>query len=119
LSPDDFIALAKKQPRRVEGLLIAYIASRRRDKVTGSTISMARDAIKLLLEMNDVPEAKINWKKINRLIPSVKRHSADRPPNVEEIRKLLLHLSLTYKEDFEGIEDDDYDEDDADEEEFS
>lgn len=58
---------------------------------------MARDAIKLLLEMDDVKQERLNWKKINRLIPPAKRHGPDRPPTADEIRKILLHVNLRLK----------------------
>src|ERR1700758_2888035 len=80
MQPDELVANARKHSRNFESPMVAYIVKRKEEKVTGSTIAMARDAIKLLLEMNDIPEAKVNWKKINRLIPSVRRHSNDRPP---------------------------------------
>jgi hypothetical protein len=43
-------------------------------------------AFKLFCEMNDVA---LNWKKISRGLPRVKKSSNDRAPTLEELRKLV------------------------------
>jgi hypothetical protein len=52
---DKFVDLAEHNPAQVESLLFDYIDARKKEGVSASTIVMGRDAIKLLLEMNDVP----------------------------------------------------------------
>ena len=71
------VELARSQPSKVEDLFFDFIETRKKEGVGGSTIHMARDAVKLLLEMNDIE--KVNWKKIDRLIPRARRHGSDRP----------------------------------------
>ncbi len=95
LELDELVELARSQPSKVEDLFFDFIETRKKEGVGGSTIHMARDAVKLLLEMNDIE--KVNWKKIDRLIPRARRHGSDRPPSSEEIRRLLLHADLKMK----------------------
>jgi len=96
LQVDEFVELAREKPSKVESILLEYVESRKKDEVSGSTIQMSRDAIKLLLDMNDAAE-KINWKKINRILPAARHHGTDRPPTADEIRRLLLHADLKIK----------------------
>jgi integrase len=95
LGVDDFVSLAKSKPAKVDSLLLDYVESRKKEGASGSTLHMARDSIKLLLEMNDAE--KVNWKKINRVLPPAKRSGNDRPPTTDEIRKLILHADLKMK----------------------
>lgn len=95
LDPDNFVELARKKPNKAEELLLDFVEARKKEGVGGSTIRMARDAIKLLLEMNDVES--VNWKKINRVLPPARHHGSDRPPSSDEIRRLLLHADLKMK----------------------
>jgi hypothetical protein len=97
LSPDEFVALAKQGPKQAEMAFISYVEQRKRE-VTGSPIMMAKDAVRLLLEMNDVDLASINWSKIARVMPRVMprvmHHASDRPPNPEEIRQFLFRVGF-------------------------
>ena len=95
LTVDELVTLANRHPKKVERLLFDYVAGRKDEGVSGSTIMMAADSIKLLLEMNDVET--LNWKKIRRIIPPAKKHGNDRAPTVDEIRKLLLHVDLRFR----------------------
>src|SRR5579872_1670355 len=95
LKLDSFVEVARSKPSKVEDLFLDFVEVRKREGVGGSTIHMARDAVKLLLEMNDVE--KVNWKKIDRLLPPARHHGSDRPPSSDEIRRLLLHADLKMK----------------------
>lgn len=95
LKPDDFVKLARKQPDKAEKIISKYIAQRKSEGVSASTIAMFRDSLKLLLTMNKVKT--IEWELINRTIPAAKHHGNDRPPTTEEIRNLLMHADLKLK----------------------
>jgi integrase len=95
LSCDEFVELARKDPEKAEKEISRYLIARKEEGVSGSTVSMTRDALKLLLTMNRVKT--IDWDIINKMLPSVKRHANDRPPTVEEIRRLLVHADLKLK----------------------
>jgi integrase len=97
LSADEFVAKSKKKPKNVELLFLQYVEHRKEEGVSGSTITMAKDALKLLLEMNDVQVANINWTKMNRVIPPVMHYASDRPPSADEIRQLLIRVGLPMK----------------------
>lgn len=54
-------------------------------EIAGSTLKNFLKAIKLLCEVADIA---INWKKITRGLPKVRRYAEDRAPTMEEIQKL-------------------------------
>lgn len=56
-----------------------------REEITGATLRNFVKSIKLLCEMSDIP---INWKKITRGLPKMRRHADDRAPTIEEIQKI-------------------------------
>ena len=93
LSPDEFVALARDSPKQAETAFISYAEQRKRE-VSGSPIMMAKDAVRLLLEMNDVDLGSINWGKIARVMPRVMHHASDRPPSPEEIRQFLFRVGF-------------------------
>jgi integrase len=51
-------------------------------------------AIRLLLEMNDVP---LNWKKIRRVLPRARRYALDRIPTIEEIHEIVEAADIREK----------------------
>ncbi len=55
------------------------------EEITSSTLKNFLKAIKLLCEVGDIA---INWKKITRGLPKVRRYAEDRAPTIEEIQKL-------------------------------
>jgi hypothetical protein len=55
------------------------------EEITGSTLKNFLKSIKLLCEVSDIT---INWKKITRGMPKVRRYAEDRAPTIEEIQKL-------------------------------
>jgi len=56
-----------------------------KEEIAGSTLKNFLKAIKLLCEVADIA---INWKKITRGLPKVRRYAEDRSPTIEEIQKL-------------------------------
>ena len=55
------------------------------EEITGATLRNIIKAIKLFCEMSDIP---IQWKKITRGLPKIRRHADDRAPTIEEIQQL-------------------------------
>jgi integrase len=94
-TPDEFVKLAIKYPKKAENLIGDFIAKRKADKVSPATIATTRDALRLLLDMNSAK--KIDWNIINKMLPKVKHYGNDRPPTIEEIRNLLLHADMKLK----------------------
>ena len=56
-----------------------------KEEITGATLRNFIKAIKLFCEMADIP---IQWNKITRGLPKIRRHADDRAPTIEEIQKL-------------------------------
>jgi integrase len=61
---------------------------RRNEKgeIAAGTVHNYVKSVRLLLEMNDIF---LNWKKISRILPRVRRYALDRIPTTEEIRAIL------------------------------
>ncbi len=55
------------------------------EEITEATLRNFIKAIKLFCEMSDI---KIEWKKITRGLPKIRRHADDRSPTIEEIQKI-------------------------------
>lgn len=94
LEPDDFVKLVRKNPRKAEDLVTSYIL-KRKGKVSGSTIHNFRMALKLLLSMNDCD--KLNWVRIGKIMPPVRKHGSDRAPTADELKKILDNCDLRMK----------------------
>lgn len=71
---NNIVRFLQFQRRRVE-----------QEEIAGSTLKNFLKAIKLFCEVADIT---INWKKITRGLPKVRRYAEDRAPTIEEIRKL-------------------------------
>jgi len=56
-----------------------------KEEITGATLRNFIKAIKLFCEMSDIA---IQWKKITRGLPKIRRHVDDRAPTIEEIQQL-------------------------------
>ncbi len=86
---DLFVDKAKKEPASAEKQIISYIrflTGRVENKeIDASSVGNYMKPLRLFLEMNDIL---LNWKKLNRLLPSGKSKSRDRAPTVEEIRRI-------------------------------
>ncbi len=83
--PDKFIDESKTDRRKTEDFLIGKIVSER-ERLAGASINLAVNAIRSFLEYEEVS---LNWKRIKRTIPKVRLVGADRPPSVDEVRRLL------------------------------
>ena len=93
LAPDDFLTMAKNDPRAAEDHLIRRIKSKRGR--ASETVSNPVDAVKSFLIFYDVHT--INWKKLAMVLPPVNKVADDRPPTREEIRQLLAAADLRMK----------------------
>jgi integrase len=79
-----------KDSKTAEQTVIKFILEEKqrvaRKEITGGTMANTINAVRLFLEMNDVT---LNWRKIRRLMPPVKRFADDRVPTREELRLIL------------------------------
>jgi hypothetical protein len=58
------------------------------EEITDATLRSFIKGIKLFCEMSDIP---IQWKKITRGLPKIRRPADDRAPTIKEIRQLCLY----------------------------
>lgn len=90
LTPDEFVALAKKKPQEAEKRVLSFIAEEKKRIVEGQiavgTLNNSIKSARLLLEMNDVI---LNWKKMKRVLPKGRRYALDRMPTEGELREIL------------------------------
>jgi integrase len=92
ISPDEFLARTKQDPRWAERLIIDYVEARKQT-VTGATIITVRDALKHFYEMNDYYNG-INWPKIVKMMPKTRKVGSDRAPTVDEVRRMVESADL-------------------------
>jgi hypothetical protein len=89
-TPDGFAQFAKENPITVEKKIISLLSQDKlkieRGKITASTINNWLKAVRLFLERNDIV---VNWKKIKRMLPTIRRYALDRVPTLEELREIL------------------------------
>ncbi len=57
-----------------------------RGEITAGTVNNWLKAVRLFLEMNYVV---LNWKKIRRMLTTIRRYALDRVPTLEELREIL------------------------------
>jgi len=88
----DAIILQIKEQKILLGHLIVMLNSYNfkknrveKEEITGATLRNFIKAIKLFCEMSDIH---IQWKKITRGPPKIRRHADDRAPTIEEIQQL-------------------------------
>jgi integrase len=89
LTPDEFAQFAKEGPSAAEKILSLLSQDRlkiERGEITAGTVNNWLKAVRLFLEMNDVI---LNWKKIKRMLPTIRRYALDRVPTLEELREIL------------------------------
>jgi hypothetical protein len=91
--PDAFLLLAKSDRKKAEEKLVDFI-KRERGRVAPSTLVNPFAGIKSFLDFYEVD---LNWRKIRQVLPSNKKVANDRPPTIEEIRKLLSVCDLRMK----------------------
>lgn len=79
--PDSFLSHSEKDRKWAEQKIIDFMAMQkervRRGEISNGTVSNLKKPLKLFLEMNDVT---LNWKKINKTLPSMRRYALDRAP---------------------------------------
>ena len=56
---------------------------------------LRKKPVRLLLEMNDVTG--INWGKISKMLPPVRRYALDRAPRIEELRLLISNSDTRFQ----------------------
>jgi hypothetical protein len=82
--------LQRKTQNTAEKKIIsfAFALKERNEKgeIAAGTVHNCVKSVRLLLEMNDIF---LNWKKISRILPKVRRYALDRIPMTEEIRAIL------------------------------
>src|SRR5215208_782529 len=90
LMPDEFAQFAKESPLAAEKKILSLLSQDRlrieRGEITGGTVNNWLKAVRLFLEMNDVI---LNWKKIRRMLPTIRRYALDRVPTYQELREIL------------------------------
>jgi len=95
ITPDEFLAKAKKNPKSIQHVIIDYIEERK-SKVSSSTIHQTKASLKHFFEMNDVDDG-INWSKISKMIPRSRKTGSDRAPTTEEIRIMIDAADIRIK----------------------
>jgi hypothetical protein len=90
LSPDELVEFAKENPSVAEKKIISLLSQDNlkveRGEINADTVNNWLKAVRLFLEMNDVF---LNWKKIKRMLPTIRRYAVDRVPTLEELRGIL------------------------------
>ena len=90
MTPECFLSLAKNNPGSAEKKIITFafslIGRYEKGEIAAGTVHNCVKCVKLLLEMNDIF---LNWKKISRILPKVRRYALDRIPTIEEIREIV------------------------------
>ena len=63
--------------------------------MSGHTIRIFRIALRLFLSMNDADT--LNWIRIRKIVPPIRKHGSDRAPTLDELKKILGNCSLRMK----------------------
>jgi len=88
MTPDDFVSLAKNDPLGAEKKIIAFAFELKkrfeRAELAAGTVHNCVKCVRLLLEMNDIF---LNWKKISRILPKVRRYALDRYLRLKKLGK--------------------------------
>jgi hypothetical protein len=94
-TPDSFLDKSRSNKSWVESKIMEYIMVQKervkKKEISQGTVPNFKKPVKLFLEMNDVT---LNWKKINKTLPSFRRYALDRAPAVEELRKLIRYPDM-------------------------
>ena len=90
LSPDGLVKFAKEKPLAAEKKIISLLSQDwlkiERGEITAGTVNNWLKAVRLFFEMNDVV---LNLKKIQLMLPTIRRYALDRVPTLEELREIL------------------------------
>jgi len=94
-TPDSFLERSRADKNWATVKVIDYIVLQKqrvkKGEISESSVANFKKPVKLFLEMNDVS---LNWKKINKTLPSTRRYALDRAPTIEEIRRLLRYPDM-------------------------
>jgi integrase len=86
---DYFAKRGKEDPDWAFNNIVRFLQFQRerveQGEIAGSTLKNFLKALKLFCEVADIA---VNWKKITRGLPKVRRYAEDRAPTIEEIQKL-------------------------------
>ena len=90
-----FVARARVEPEWASGAINDFLGeikvrveSRGKDRIEASTVSIYSKPLKLFCTMNDIS---VNWAKLSRKLPKGRQAADDRPPTLEEVRKILQY----------------------------
>ena len=90
MNAEEFIQKAKTDATGTQELLKQYILHYKKEvlekRMVGETLKNHIKALKLFLEINDVTG--INWFKLRKIMPSMRRGSNDRAPTIEELQNV-------------------------------
>lgn len=99
MNVDEFTSKSRNSPKWSEQAITNYLLTQKeranRNEISASTVASLKKPLKLLLDMNDITT--INWKKISRMLPRVRRFALDRAPTVDELRSLISNSDLRFQ----------------------
>jgi integrase len=98
MTPEELVSIAKNDPLATEKKIISFaleLKSRHeKGEIAAGTVHNCVKCVRLLLEMNDIF---LNWKKISRILPKVRRYALDRIPTIDEIKEMIDSSDLRGK----------------------
>ncbi len=87
-----FVSRSKKEPEWATSTVDSFLREVKdrveAGEIAASTVSIYMKPLKLFCTMNDVP---INWAKLSKKMPKGRHAADDRPPSLEEVRKILQY----------------------------
>ncbi len=90
-----FVARARAEPEWASaaisdflGEVKARVQGSKGEKIEPSTVGIYAKPLKLFCTMNDIT---VNWAKLSRKIPKGRQAADDRPPTLEEVKKILQY----------------------------
>ncbi len=85
VDPDGFLDLAKSDKKAAGDMLLERVLQRR-EEIAPTTLRTTVASLRSFLEFEEV---ELNFKKIRRAMPPSRSVGRDKPPTIEEIRRLL------------------------------
>ncbi|WP_081470652.1 tyrosine-type recombinase/integrase [Nitrosarchaeum koreense] len=82
----DYDSLVRMDPKMLQQMIEDYVMEKKKQNKARSTIKTPISALELFCDTNDIS---INWKKINRLLPPLKKKSGSRAYSTEQVKKML------------------------------
>jgi hypothetical protein len=96
---DGFVAKSREDVGWAQKVITDYLMREKdrseRKEIAPSTIANVRKPVRLLLEMNDVTQ--VNWRKMTRMLPPVRRYALDRAPTSEELILLTSNSETRFQ----------------------